>query len=104
VVLYSPDRKSGSKPAIAIAFLMCREKNPRRSTAMPCSGGVAKSFALLGHHPRKRRIARISRATRELIGGYRANKSTMAIVNSPVAAINTLWPQRAICPSIISIS
>ena len=46
----------------------------------------------------------ISMATRELVGAYRANKNTMAIVNSPVAAINTLWPQRAICPSIISIS
>jgi hypothetical protein len=112
-------------------FLVCREKTPktvdraallrRRRGIVRTPRDITRESAIASFQsgetgdardhcvrsPAYRRLGArrlISTASRKLTGGYRANKSTMAIVNSPVAAINTLWPQRAIRPSIISIS
>jgi hypothetical protein len=34
--------------------------------------------------------------------GYRIKETTMAIVNKAIVVIKTLWPQRAISPSILT--
>jgi hypothetical protein len=35
--------------------------------------------------------------------GYRIKDTTIAIVSKAIVAINTLWPQRAIDPSILNL-
>jgi hypothetical protein len=36
-------------------------------------------------------------------GGYRIKDTTIAIVSKPIVVIKTLWPQRAINPSILNL-